>query len=64
MLDKFVKQFYFFSFKTSPERLFVGKLVEKQNTELINGWIKSPDVGFYSIEYYWRKGEHHKKGFF
>jgi len=47
-----------------PERIFVKKLVEKENAELIDGWIKSPDVGFYSIDYYWRKGEHHKKGSF
>jgi len=24
----------------------------------IDSWIKSRDVGFYSIEYSWRKGEH------
>ena len=48
---------------SSPERLFVKKLIEKGNAELIDAWIKSPDVGFYSIEYYWRKGEHRKKGY-
>ncbi len=31
---------------------------------MINARIKSPDVGFYSIEYSWRKGEHPKQGSF
>jgi len=30
----------------------------------IDGWIKSVDVGFYGIEYSWRKGEHPKQGTF
>ena len=69
--DRYIKNTYYFKTPTnicivssSPERLFVRKLVEKENAELVDGWIKSPDVGFYSIDYYWRKGEHHKKGSF
>jgi type III restriction enzyme len=69
--DRYIKNTYFFKTPTnicvassSPERIFVKKLVEKDNSELVDGWIKSRDVGFYSIDYYWRKGEHHKKGSF
>ena len=60
-----------FSFKTplniviahsTPERKFIEKLI--LNAESIDGWIKSRDVGYYSIEYSWRKGEHPKQGKF
>ena len=47
-----------------PERDFIKRLVEEENTKIIDGWIKSRDVGFYSIEYSWRKGEHPKRGSF
>lgn len=37
----------------SPEREFVFQLIE--NADYIHSWIKSPDKGFYSIDYeYWR----------
>lgn len=40
----------------SPEREFVIKLVE--HSKYVSGWIKSPDMGFYSVEYdYWKKGK-------
>ncbi len=41
-----------------PERRFIEKLTSEANAKLIDGWIKSRDTGFYSIEYSWRKGEH------
>ena len=47
-----------------PERTFIKRLVESENAKVINSWIKSRDVGFYRIEYSWRKGEHHKIGSF
>jgi len=47
-----------------PEREFVRRLVEEENAKTIDAWIKSLDVGFYSIEYSWRKGEHPKQGSF
>jgi type III restriction enzyme len=47
-----------------PERKFIKGLISEQNAQLINGWIRSSDVGFYNIEYSWRKGEHPKKGGF
>jgi len=62
-----------FNFKTpvnvvfaahKPERDFIKRLVGEENARFIDAWIKSPDVGFYSIEYSWRKGEHPKQGSF
>ena len=62
-----------FNFKTpvnvafasyKPERDFIKRLVSEENAKFIDAWIKSPDVGFYSIEYSWRKGEHPKQGSF
>ena len=47
-----------------PERKFIQKLVDEQTAKFIDSWIKSTDVGFYSIEYSWRKGEHPKQGSF
>ena len=47
-----------------PERKFVKGLLKEENSKAIDAWIKSPDVGFYSIEYSWRKGEHPKQGKF
>lgn len=47
-----------------PERDFIKRLVSEENAKFIDAWIKSPDVGFYSIEYSWRKGEHPKQGSF
>jgi len=62
-----------FNFKTplniilashKPERDFIKKLVSEENAKKIDAWIKSLDVGFYSVEYSWRKGEHSKQGSF
>jgi type III restriction enzyme len=50
------------SFK--PERRFIRGLTAEQTAKATDGWIKSLDVGFYSIEYSWRKGEHPKQGSF
>lgn len=50
------------SFK--PERRFIKGLTAEQTAKAIDAWIKSLDVGFYSIEYSWRKGEHPKQGSF
>ncbi|MDD5760739.1 MAG: DEAD/DEAH box helicase family protein [Candidatus Pacebacteria bacterium] len=47
-----------------PERDFIKKLIEDEKAKTVNAWIKSRDVGFYSIEYSWRKGEHPKQGSF
>jgi len=62
-----------FNFKTplnivfasyKPERDFIKRLVSEENAKKIDAWIKSLDVGFYSVEYSWRKGEHPKQGSF
>jgi len=47
-----------------PERKFIRGLTTDQTARVIDAWIKSPDSGFYSIEYSWRKGEHSKQGSF
>ena len=39
-----------------PEREFVLQLIK--HSRLVSSWIKSPDSGFYSLDYeYWRKGK-------
>ena len=62
-----------FNFKTplnivlashKPERNFIKRLISEENAKKIGAWIKSLDVGFYSVEYSWRKGEHPKQGSF
>lgn len=47
-----------------PERKFIKGLISEQNVQVIDAWIKSSDVGFYNVEYSWRKGEHPKRGGF
>jgi type III restriction enzyme len=41
-----------------PEREFVQELIKQENAEKIDGWIKSSNMGFYSIEYSFTKGTH------
>jgi len=62
-----------FNFKTplnivlashKPERDFIRRLVSEENAKKIDAWIKSLDIGFYSVDYSWRKGEHPKQGSF
>ncbi|MDP3014625.1 MAG: hypothetical protein Q8M92_10300, partial [Candidatus Subteraquimicrobiales bacterium] len=62
-----------YNFKTSlnlaladyePERKFIKGLVKEENAKIMDTWVKSPDVGFYGVEYSWRKGEHPKQGSF
>lgn len=50
--------------KQEPERKFVEVLVSQKVCKKIDAWVKSRDVGFYSIEYSWRKGEHPTQGTF
>ncbi len=39
-----------------PERQFVFRLIE--NARLIGSWVKSPDSGFYGLDYeYWKAGK-------
>jgi len=46
------------------ERRFVKELVNPDNTKHIEAWIKSTPMGFYEIDYFWKKGEHPKRGKF
>ena len=50
--------------KLEPERKFVETLVNSHLCQKLDAWIKSRDMGFYSIEYSWRKGEHPTQGSF
>jgi type III restriction enzyme len=48
-----------------PERIFIRDyLTEHDNLKNIDSWIKSRDVGFYSIEYSYKLGSHSKLGSF
>jgi type III restriction enzyme len=48
---------------SNPEKLFVYGLIE--NAKYIDAWVKSRDMGFYSIEYeYFRKGKDRVRGSF
>lgn len=46
------------------ERRFVKELVNPDNTNHFEAWIKSTPMGFYEIDYFWKKGEHPKRGKF
>jgi len=50
--------------RQEPERKFVDVLVSPKVCKKVDAWIKSRDMGFYSIEYSWRKGEHPTQGNF
>ena len=43
-----------------PERKFIRKLCDKENADLILGWIKNTNMGFYTIQYAWGTG--HRPG--
>jgi type III restriction enzyme len=49
---------------SEPERKFVRELTSERTAKAVEAWIKSKDIGFYGIEYSWRKGEHPKQGTF
>ena len=39
-----------------PEREFIVRLIE--HSKCITAWVKSPDMGFYSLDYeYWKRGK-------
>src|SRR3989344_1260885 len=46
------------------ERRFVKELINPDNTKHMDAWIKSTPMGFYEIDYFWKKGEHPKRGKF
>lgn len=46
------------------ERRFVKELISADNLPRIDAWVKSTPMGFYEIDYFWKKGEHPKRGRF
>lgn len=46
------------------ERRFVKELVNPDNAKHIDAWIKSTPIGFYEIDYFWKKGGNPKRGKF
>ncbi|MGE6761410.1 DEAD/DEAH box helicase family protein [Corallococcus interemptor] len=48
----------------TPERKFVRELVVREHSRKLDGWLKNTAVGFYSIEYAWKKGTTPKRGEF
>ena len=47
-----------------PERSFIARLFEPEVAARIEAWVKSPDTGFYEINYSWRRGDHTKQARF
>jgi type III restriction enzyme len=47
-----------------PECTFVRMLCERDNAKVVDAWLKNTPVGFYAIEFAWKKGEHPKRGEF
>ena len=50
--------------RQEPERKFVEAILGSKVCAKVDAWIKSRDMGFYSVEYSWRKGEHPTQGNF
>jgi type III restriction enzyme len=48
----------------TPERRFIRLLCERENADVIDGWLKNSPQRFYAIEYAWKKGEHPKRADF
>lgn len=50
--------------RLAPERKFIEILVNSLLCKKIDTWVKSRDVGFYSVEYTWKRGGHAKQASF
>lgn len=48
----------------TPERRFVRELTSRDNAIKLDAWLKNTPIGFYSIEYGWKKGNKPKRGEF
>ena len=48
----------------TPERKFLRELTRPENAKEMDAWLKNTPVGFYAIEYAWKRGEHPKRGEF
>jgi type III restriction enzyme len=40
----------------TPERKFLRELTRRENASKLDAWLKNTPVGFYSLEYAWKKG--------
>jgi len=50
--------------EASPERKFVRELTGRENALKVDAWLKNTPMGFYSVEYAWKKGNKPKRGEF
>ena|SRR5215472_5621499 len=48
----------------TPERKFIRELTNRENAATLDAWLKNTPIGFYSIEYAWKKGNKPKRGEF
>lgn len=48
----------------TPERKFIRELTNRENASKVDAWLKNTPVGFYSMEYAWKKGNKPKRGEF
>jgi type III restriction enzyme len=48
----------------NPERKFMRLLVNRDNSQKLDAWLKNTAIGFYWIEYAWKKGNTAKRGEF
>lgn len=48
----------------NPERRFTRELIARENATKLDAWLKSTPIGFYAIEYAWKKGNRPKRGEF
>jgi type III restriction enzyme len=48
----------------TPERKFIRELTSHENALKVEAWLKSTPMGFYAIEYAWKKGNKPKRGEF
>lgn len=48
----------------TPERKFVRELTKHEIAMRIEAWLKNTPMGFYSLEYAWKKGNRPKRGQF
>lgn len=48
----------------TPERKFVRLMVTRENAQKFDAWLKNTPIGFYSMEYAWKKRNRPKRGEF
>lgn len=48
----------------NPERKFIRELSSRENALKVDAWLKNTPMGFYSVEYAWKKGSKPKRGEF